>query len=114
MNYYRDVDTGNIVRTKDDSLRLEYVVNGTTKWIETDHDHKYEREHWLGEGNTCLFDIPEEEALSIISSWNTTSTIEQMVDGILGKDNGNLTERQKELRRNLLGRAAEYLMFMDD
>lgn len=114
MKYFRDIDTGNIVRVKEDSFRLEYIVKGTTSWIETSHDHKYEREHWLGEGNTCLFDISEEEALETISSWRTDSTIEQMVDGILGKDNGNSTERQKELRKKLAGRAAEYFMFLDD
>ena len=114
MKYFRDIDTGNIVRVKEDSFRLEYMVKGTTTWIETSHDHKYEREHWLGEGNTCLFVISEEEALETITSWSTESKIEQMVDGILGKNTGTLTKRQEELRKNLSGRAAEYLMFMDE
>ena len=37
-----------------------------------------------------------------------------MVDGIVGKEKENPTEREKEIRRNLSGRALEYLMFADD
>lgn len=40
--------------------------------------------------------------------------IEQMVDGIVGKEKENPTEREKEIRRHLSGRALEYLMFADD
>lgn len=40
--------------------------------------------------------------------------IEQMADGIVGKETDNQTEEEKKSRRNLTGRAMEYLMFMDD
>ena len=69
MKYFRDVDKGRIVRTVDDSFRLEYLSKGADSWTRTEHDHPYEREYWLGEGNCCLFDISEEEALKIINSW---------------------------------------------
>ena len=48
---------------------------------------------------------------------NTTAEnniIEQMVDGIVGKENENPTEREKEIRKYLAGRALEYLIFADD
>lgn len=45
---------------------------------------------------------------------NSKNIIEQMVDGIVGKEKENPTEREKEIRRNLSGRALEYLMFADD
>ena len=69
MQYYRDARTGAIVRTIDDSFRLEYIVKGATDWEQTEHDDPYEREHWLGEGSQCLDDISEEEAIAIIASW---------------------------------------------
>ena len=37
-----------------------------------------------------------------------------MVDGIVGKASETPTEREKEIRQHLTGRAWEYLMFMDD
>lgn len=40
--------------------------------------------------------------------------IEQMVDGIAGKKSETPTEREKEIRQHLAGRAWEYLMFMDE
>lgn len=45
---------------------------------------------------------------------NSKNIIEQMVDGIVGKEKENPTERAKEIRRHLSGRALEYLMFADD
>ena len=45
---------------------------------------------------------------------NSKNIIEQMVDGIVGKEKEKPTEREKEIRRNLSGRALEYLMFADD
>lgn len=45
---------------------------------------------------------------------NSKNIIEQMFDGIVGKEKENPTEREKEIRRNLSGRALEYLMFADD
>jgi len=37
-----------------------------------------------------------------------------MADGIVGKETPNLTDKEKEARKHLAGRAAEYFMFMDD
>ena len=71
MKYFRDVDTGFIVRSKDDSLRLEYTYDDFAEWKQTKPGSPYEREHWLGQGNTCLFDITEKEAIDIISSRNS-------------------------------------------
>lgn len=45
---------------------------------------------------------------------NSNNIIEQMVYGIVGKESENPTERETEIRRQLSGRAWEYLMFMDD
>ena len=45
---------------------------------------------------------------------NSKNIIEQMVDGIVGKETPNLTDKEKETRKHLVGRAAEYFMFMDD
>lgn len=138
MIYFRDVDKGYIVRKPDEGMHLEYTFKGAGGWFKTEPDSSYEREYWLGEGNTCLFNITEEEALKTISSWNEDSNtneeavkrmlkseteplksnsnniIEQMVDGIVGKEKENPSEREQEIRRHLSGRAWEYLMFMDD
>lgn len=213
MKYFRDVDNGNIVRKPDEGMYLEYTFKGAKGWLKTEPDSSYEREYWLGEGNTCLFDLDEDEALAAILSWSeflcekhilnakecflfgddtvyvvlkdndrifafnichkvwmtrstdgfwdswdfspelflpisneealakiyfeeipieekkkpdvsasveskkvqpTDNIIEQMVDGIVGKESPQPTEREKEIRNNLSGRAWEYLMFMDD
>ena len=45
---------------------------------------------------------------------DSKDAINQMVDAIVGKEKQNPTERDKEVRRRLAGRAAEYFMFMDD
>lgn len=45
---------------------------------------------------------------------NSKNRIEQMVDGIVGKETPNLSNKEKETRQHLAGRAAEYFMFMDD
>lgn len=76
MKYYRDVDTGNIVRQYDNKLALEYIQKGVLKWIETKADDSYEREIYLGEGNTCLFDITYEEAQKILSKWGYKEELE--------------------------------------
>lgn len=203
MKYFRDVEKHNIVRKPDEGMFLEYTFKGAKGWIKTEPDSSYEREYWLGEGNTCLFDLDEDKALAEILSWgeflcekhilsadecfvslhtvyvslknekemfvfdtikkewcrqsgsdlvssddmfdancftvitneeavaeiykeqalaeNKTAEvnpadniIEQMVDGIVGKASETPTEREKEIRQNLAGRAWEYLMFMDD
>ena len=70
MKYYKDsLHKDIIVRTIDDSFRMEYLIMGNDEWILTEHDHPYEREYWLGQGLQCLYDITEEEALEIIESW---------------------------------------------
>ena len=45
---------------------------------------------------------------------DSKDVINQMVDAIVGKEKENPTERDKEIRRQLSGRACEYLMFMDN
>lgn len=40
--------------------------------------------------------------------------VTQMVDGIVGKESDTPTEREKEIRKQLSGRAMEYLMFLDE
>lgn len=210
MKYFRDVDKNNIVRKPDEGMLLEYTFKGAKGWLKTEPDSSYEREYWLGEGNTCLFDLDESEALAEILSWGeflcekhilsaeecfvslytvyvclknekemfvfdtkkkewyrqsasnlieaddmfdsncftvitneeavaeiyngqteepekqksvavktvdfkpADNMIEQMVDGIVGKQSETPTEREKEIRQNLAGRAWEYLMFIDD
>ena len=75
MKYFKDSQYSKIlhseiiVRTIDDSFRMEYIFKGAGQWIQTEHDHPYEREYWLGEGSQCLDDITEEEANIIIASW---------------------------------------------
>ena len=78
MKYYRDVDTGRIVRKLEDSIHLEYIFKGSTDWIKTKYNDSYEREYWFGEGNTCLFDISEEDAMSIIASWEDSSQVNNL------------------------------------
>ena len=209
MRYFRDVDKNNIVRKPDEGMFLEYTFKGAKGWLKTEPDSSYEREYWLGEGNTCLFDLDESEALAEILSWgeflcekhilsadecfvslhtvyvslkneremfvfdtkkkelyrqsgsdlvgeddffdancysvitnveavakiykneaepptqisatskkistmDSDNIIDQMVDGIVGKQKPNPSEREKEIRQKLSGRALEYLMFMDD
>lgn len=209
MKYFRDVDKNNIVRKPDEGMFLEYTFKGAKGWLKAEPDSAYEREYWLGEGNTCLFDLDEDEALAEILSWGeflcekhilsaeecftslhtvyvsvkgdkemyvydtkkkewyrqrvsdlvasddmfdancftvisneeavaeiykehteetteeksaaiktadikpAVNIIDQMVDGIVGRSE-NPTEREKENRQHLAGRALEYLMFMDD
>lgn len=45
---------------------------------------------------------------------DTDILVEQLVDGIAGKETDNPSENDIEMRRRLSGRAWEYLMFMDD
>ncbi|MEL7648791.1 MAG: hypothetical protein AAGU76_11900 [Sedimentibacter sp.] len=77
MRYFRDVDSGNIVRKKEDKFQLEYIQKNYLIWQETTADSSYEREFYLGEGNTCLFDITHEEAQKILNSWGYKEDIEQ-------------------------------------
>ena len=56
--------------------------------------------------------IENEEAVKKI--FTVDGLIEQMVNGIIGKENDNPTDREIEIRKKLSGRAMEYLMFMDD
>ncbi|MDD3489452.1 MAG: hypothetical protein PHR62_06185 [Paludibacter sp.] len=37
-----------------------------------------------------------------------------MVGGILGKEAAKYTDKDKEMRKRLFGRAAKHFMFMDD
>lgn len=49
-----------------------------------------------------------------ISEEKKSDLASQMVDGIVGREGENPTEKEKEARRRLYGRAMEYLMFADD
>ena len=49
-----------------------------------------------------------------ISEEKKSDLASQMVDGIVGREGENPTEKEKETRRRLYGRAMEYLMFADD
>lgn len=207
MLYFRDINTGFIVRKPDEGMHLEYTYDDFSNWTQTEPDSSYEREYWFGEGNSCLFDITEEEAIAIVSSrsnklnknqiliarkcylfdkntiyieidenspifvyqlkdkkwskreadsfWNSwdsaphlfspisnegavkriycadeisnfldtkaedaitnsVNVVEQMVNGIVGKASETHSKRETELRKNLSGRAWEFLMFTDD
>lgn len=48
------------------------------------------------------------------AAFDSKDVVNQMVDAIAGKEKENPTEQDKEVRRQLAGRACEYLMFMDD
>lgn len=67
--YFKDVDNGFIVRKRESEFALEYLFPNAEKWELTEPDSPYEREYYLGEGNTCLFDITEGEAYNIVESW---------------------------------------------
>lgn len=49
-----------------------------------------------------------------ISEEKKSDLASQMVDGIVGREGENPTEKEKETRCRLYGRAMEYLMFADD
>ncbi len=49
-----------------------------------------------------------------ISEEKKSDLASQMVDGIVGREGENPTEKEKDTRRRLYGRAMEYLMFADD
>ena len=51
---------------------------------------------------------------TVHSQPDTDILVEQLVDGIAGKETDNPSENDIEMRRRLSGRAWEYLMFMDD
>ncbi len=71
MKYYIDVDHKNLIRvnTTEEVAFLEFLKPYTTEWILCTHNHIYEREYYLGEGNSCMFDIEEDDALAMISKW---------------------------------------------
>ena len=67
--YFKDVDTDRIVRKRENEFALEYIFPNADGWVMTEQDHSYEREYYLGEGNTCLFDVSEEEAYNTVKQW---------------------------------------------
>ena len=104
MRFFKDVDNGRIIRVNP-SLGydvLEQFKDGL--WQACDPDGSYAREYWLGEGNCCLFEIDEEVALAKISS--------QARESVNSSNTPKMTE--KEIKRRLSGRAAEWLMFAND
>ena len=91
----------------------EFFKNG--KWQLDDNLNLELNDAIMDYGDSSVFDydeISEEEALKIVASADTF--VEQMVNAIVGKENDNPTDREKEIRKRLSGRAMEYLMFMDD
>lgn len=48
-------------------MYLEYTYDDFSEWTRTEPDSSYEREYWFGEGDTCLFDITEEEARAMLT-----------------------------------------------
>ena len=78
MKYFKDVDTGWLVRESSKGYGLEYIYKGASDWIQVESNHSYEREYYLGQGDNCLFDITEEEALKLIASWTDLLTREQV------------------------------------
>ena len=84
--YFQDVNTGRIVRKREDAFALEYISKNAEEWIVTGQDHPYEREYYLGEGNSCLFDISEEEAYHTIKLWG----LEELFYKVPNQNNGGL------------------------
>ena len=104
MRYFEDVDTGIIVRVNDSRGYeiLEMFKEG--QWIECDKDGSYAREYWLGEGNSCLFDIEESVA---------SERINKLAREMVSKDS-TVKMTKDEIKKRLAGRALEYLMFLED
>lgn len=67
--YFRDVDSGNIVRKRVGTFSLEYISKTNPQWVATQKNSSYEREYYFGEGNACLFDIDYEEAKKVFAEW---------------------------------------------
>ena len=82
--YFKDVNTGRIVRKREDEIALEYIFPNAKGWTLTEKDHSYEREYYLGEGNTSLFDISEEEAYAVIKKWGLEDLFYQIPKEALG------------------------------
>lgn len=112
MKYYRDVDTGNIVRQSDNKFALEYIQKGILKWIETEADCSYEREIYLGEGNTCLFDITYEEALKILSSWGYKEEFNEPLNDKMEDERNPIFELLSNKRSKKA--AQKYAMYLHD
>ena len=90
----------------------EFFING--KWQIDDKLNLELNDAIMDYGDSSVFDYDEitEEAVKIVASANTI--VEQMVNAIIDKENANPTDREKEIRKKLSGRAMEYLMFVDD
>lgn len=67
--YFKDVNSDRIVRKRENEFALEFIFQNADGWAMTEKDHSYEREYYFGEGNTCLFDISEEEAYNTVKQW---------------------------------------------
>lgn len=79
MKYFRNYK-GYIVRKPEEDIYLEYTFEGAKEWLRTESGSSFERECWLGEGNTCLFEISEEEVLATVSSWNIGLSVRQILN----------------------------------
>lgn len=71
VQYFEDVNQkGNVIVKKElGTFYLEYISKINPVWKATAPNSSYEREYYLGQGNTCLFDITEAEALERIATW---------------------------------------------
>lgn len=68
--FFIDVDRKHtIVRKRKNILELEYISKENPNWKKTNKDDAYEREYYLGQGNTCLFDITFDEVLNKFREW---------------------------------------------
>lgn len=75
VTYYKDRDTGNIVRFIQGYGRIiEFLCKNDLVWRRVDihANSNYARELYLGEGNNCLVIISQEEAMKIISEWGAS------------------------------------------
>lgn len=68
--YFENVDRPDtIVRKRPNVFELEYISRQYPEWKKTLPNSSYEREYYLGEGNSCLFSISYEEAKKRLEEW---------------------------------------------
>lgn len=69
--FFFDVDKKDtIVRKRKNKFGLEVISKDRPYWRKTESNNPYEREYYLGQGNTCLFDIKLDEVLKKFTEWN--------------------------------------------
>ena len=69
--FFIDVDRENtIVRKRKNVFELEVISKERPHWRKTVKNDSYEREYYLGQGNTCLFDIKLDKVLQKFREWD--------------------------------------------